>query len=166
MTVRDLIPWGRQNASTAPTVYREDETSPFLSLQRQVNRLFDDVFRDFGAPSLFSRAPNWPSIEVHDSEKDVRVAAELPGLEEKDIEVLLEGDVLTIRGEKHAEIKDNDRHFTERSYGRFERRIALGFEAEDDKVSASFKNGVLTVMVPKTGKAQTTVKRIAIGHKT
>lgn len=161
MNVRDLIPWGRDN-SPAPTAYRNDQASPFLALHREMNRLFDEAFRDFGAPSLFGRMPTWPSVEITDAEKEVRVSAELPGLDEKDVEVLVEGDVLTLRGEKKAEVDDKARQFSERYYGRFERRIPLGFEVEEDKVAAEFKNGVLTVTLPKPETVQTKAKRIAI----
>lgn len=161
MNVRDLIPWGRES-NPAPTVYRNDQASPFLALHREMNRLFDEAFRDFGTPSLFGRLPTWPSVEITDAEKEIRVSAELPGLEEKDVEVLIEGDVLTLRGEKKAEVEDKARQFSERYYGRFERRIPLGFEVEEDKVAAEFKNGVLTVTLSKPETAQTKAKRIAI----
>src|SRR3954447_8901671 len=156
MNVRDLIPWsGNKNA---PSVYRNDQASPFLTLHREMNRLFDEAFRTFDAPTLFRGLPSWPNIEVANAEKEIRISAELPGMEEKDVEVLLEGDVLTIRGEKKSETKDKERHFSERFYGRFERQIPLGYEVEPDKVNASFKNGVLTLMVPKSEKAAAKTK--------
>jgi HSP20 family protein len=166
MNVRDLIPWGRER-SQAPSLFREDERDPFLSLHREVNRLFDDVFRGFdaGLPSLgrlSAGAARWPSVEISDGDKEIRVTAEIPGLEEKDVEVLLDDGVLTLKGEKRSETEDKDRHFSERIYGRFERRIPLGYEIEEDKVDAHFKNGVLTVTLPKSAKAQVQAKRIAI----
>lgn len=171
MSVRDLIPWGRNNGNQLPSVFRDDDRDPFLSLHREVNRLFDDVFRSFDSrlPTLgrFSSfgGGGWPNVEVSDGEKDIRVTAEVPGLEEKDIEVLLEDGVLTLKGEKRSETEDKDRQFSERFYGRFERRIPLGCEVEDDKVSADFKNGVLTVVLPKSERAQVKAKRIAINGK-
>lgn len=171
MSVRDLIPWGRSNGNQLPSVFRDDDRDPFLSLHREVNRLFDDVFRGFDSrlPALgrFSSfgGGGWPNVEVSDDEKEIRVTAEVPGLEEKDIEVLLEDGVLTLKGEKRSETEDKDRQFSERFYGRFERRIPLGYEVEDDKVSADFKNGVLTVALPKTERAQAKAKRIAINGK-
>src|SRR3954452_21064818 len=168
MSVRDLIPWNRNNGNQVPTVSRDDDRDPFLSLQREVNRLFDDVFRGFDShlPALgrFSSfgGSGWPNVEISDGEKEIRVTAEIPGLEEKDIEVLLEDGVLTLKGEKRSETEDKDRQFSERFYGHFERRIPLDHEVEDDKVSANFKNGVLTVALPKTEKAQSNAKRIAI----
>ena len=165
MSVRDLIPWNR-GANQPRSLYRDGDTDPFLSLHRNVNRLFDEVFRDFDTPSLFGRTSprnsSWPSLEISETDKEIRLLAEVPGLEENDIEVLLEDGVLTLRGEKKSETEDKDRQFSERYYGRFERRLALGGEVDEDKVAATFKNGVLSVTLPKTEKAQANARRIAI----
>ena len=144
-----------------------EEVSPFLTLHREMNRLFDDVFRGFdaGMPSLFGHGASWPSLEVDASDKELRVSAELPGLDEKDVEVLIDKDVLTIRGEKRSETEDRERRFSERTYGRFERSIALPFAVEEDKAEASFKNGVLTITLPKSADAVEQGKRIAINAK-
>jgi HSP20 family protein len=167
MSVRDLIPWGRSNGNRVPSLLPNDERDPFLSLHREVNRLFDDVFRGFGSglPSFGNGSAfsaGGPSIEISDTDKEIKVTAEVPGLEEKDIEVLLNDGVLTLKGEKRSETEDKDRQFSERYYGRFQRRIPLGVEVQDDQVDARFKNGVLTVTLPKSKKAQSQVKRIAI----
>ena len=165
MNMRDLIPWGRTQ-QTAPTRYR-DEGNPFATLHREMNRLFDDMVSRFepSMPSIFGRMSGWPTIEAIETDKDVRVTAELPGMDEDDIEVLVDEDVLTIRGEKKAETEDRERRFSERYYGRFERVIPLPFAVEDGKAEASFKNGVLTVTLPKSAKAQERVKRIPINGK-
>jgi len=172
MAVRDLIPWGRNRSSVPSTMQQSDDVSPFLTLHREMNRLFDDVFNRFetGVPSVFGRMPgwsggSWPSLEVNASDNEIRISAELPGMEDKDVEVLVDGDVLTIRGEKKSETKDEGRRLSERYYGRFERSLALPFEVEEDKADASFKNGVLTLTLPKSPKAQDKAKRIAINGK-
>ncbi len=167
MSVRDLIPWGRSNGNQVPSVLRDGDRDPFLSLHREVNRLFDDVFRGFGSnlPSLVGASTfsgGWPNVEISDGEKAIKVTAEVPGLEEKDIEVLLNDGVLSLKGEKRSETEDKDKQFSERYYGRFERRIPVGYEVKEDEIEARFKNGVLTVTLPKTEKAQSQVKRIAI----
>ena len=166
MNVRDLIPWGRSN-NQIPTVFRDDDRNPFLSLHREVNRLFDDVFRGFDgrlptSASLASINGVWPSVEISETDKEIKVTAEIPGLDEKDIEVLLNDGVLTLKGEKRSETEEKDKQFSEHFYGRFERRIPLGIEVEEDKIEARFKNGVLNIVLPKSAKAQSQVKRIAI----
>ena len=170
MNMKDLLPWSRPE-SKAPALYRDAD--PFMALHREVNRLFDDVFRgvdQFGVgrfPSLAAGRANWgwPHVEVSETDKEIRVTAELPGLDEKDVEVALDDDVLTLCGEKRSESDDKDRQFSERFYGQFERRIALGTEVAEDKVDARFKNGVLTITLPKTERAQSRTKRIAINGK-
>ncbi|MER9057612.1 Hsp20/alpha crystallin family protein [Mesorhizobium sp. M0195] len=166
MAIRDLIPWGREN-NQAPSLFRSGDRDPFLTLHREMNRLFDEAFRGFDTrlPSLggFSAAgASWPSVEISDSEKEIRVTAEIPGMDEKDVELLLDDGVLTLRGEKREETEDKDRQFSERFYGRFERRIPLGYEVDEDKINAAFRNGVLSVTLPKTERAQAKAKRIAI----
>jgi HSP20 family protein len=167
MNMRDLIPWGRNQQT--PSRYRE-EGDPFMTLHREMNRLFDDVFRGFDmAPfsslSGMSRMASWPTVEVAETDHEVRVSAELPGMDQNDVEVLMNDGVLTIRGEKKSEVEDKERAFSERSYGRFERRLPLAWEVEEDKVNASFRNGVLTVTLPKSPKSTAQVKRIAINSE-
>jgi HSP20 family protein len=140
-----------------------------MTLHREMNRLFDDVFRgfdmaQFGALGGMGRMAGWLHVEVVDNDKDVRISAELPGLEDKDVDVLMGDGVLTIRGEKRSEVEDKERAFSERTYGRFERRIPLVWEVEENKIDASFKNGVLTVTLPKAAESRPEVKRIAINR--
>jgi HSP20 family protein len=165
MSVKDLVPCNRGREVTV----RREEVNPFLALHREMNRLFDDVFRGFdlapfGFDRGFDRMIGWPNIEVSDTDKEVKVTAELPGLEEKDVELELANGILAIKGEKRTEMEDKDRLFSERYYGRFERRIPVE-DIDEDKVSASFRNGVLTVSLPKTARAQRHVKRIAINGR-
>jgi HSP20 family protein len=174
MAIRDLIPWSRQENRLPATVSAERDRNdhPLLSLHREVNRLFDDVFRGFGVPSLggfgvpplgsFDRSLSWPSVELGETDKEVRITAELPGLDEKDVDITVEEGVLTLRGEKKSEVEDKERGYTERSYGRFERRIGLPRGIEQEKASATFKNGVLTVTMPKSEAANENIRRIPI----
>jgi len=130
-----------------------------------MNRLFDEFSRGFDLPTLSSAGNfNWPSVEVSETDKLIKVDAELPGMEEKDVEVLLNDDVLTIRGEKRSESEDQERQWSERYYGSFERRIPLDAEVDADKITATFKNGVLKIEIPKSEQAQEKAKRIQITH--
>jgi HSP20 family protein len=161
MNVHDLVPWTRANDRDGNLLVAQRAAgSPLLTLHREMNRLFDDVFRDFDTPSLWGGRA-WPQLEVQDAGSEYRVTAELPGLEEKDVEVVFEDGVLILRGEKRAETEDRSRAFSERVYGRFERRLALG-DIEEDRIQARFRNGVLTVTAPKSEQSQSRVKRIPI----
>src|SRR5919109_1325511 len=101
MNVRDLIPWGRSETRVAA---RPEAMDPFFALHREVNRLFDEVWRGFGAPLPgFERSTGWPTVDLAETDKEIRVTAELPGLTEKDVEIVLNDDVLTLKGERKAE---------------------------------------------------------------
>ncbi|MHB2210961.1 Hsp20/alpha crystallin family protein [Methylobacterium sp. CM6257] len=163
MSVRDLIPWTRSTGTPSPTALSGEPVSPFLTLHREMNRLFDDVFSGFGGmPSPAGRTFGWPNVEVVEADGALRVSAELPGLDEKDVELLIEDGVLTLKGEKRAETTDKARGYSERSYGRFERSIALPIPVEEDKAEATFRNGVLTVTLPRAAEAPDRRRRIAI----
>jgi HSP20 family protein len=129
-------------------------SDPFLSLHRQMNRLFDDVLRGTGLPAATGnqgqgRVGNFvnASMNVSETENEIRITAELPGVTEQDIDVSLDDDVLTIRGEKKFERTDDkeNSHFVERSYGTFQRSLRLPFPVDPERVQGSFENGVLTV---------------------
>jgi HSP20 family protein len=164
--MRDLIPWGRSRAPARQGEPHHDAAlSPFFTLRREMDRLFDDAFRGFGLASFASsNGLGWPQVEVVDRDKEVRITAELPGLEEKDVDLRVENNVLVLRGEKRTEFDDAERQYSERSYGRFERHVALPAEVDDERASATFRNGVLTVMLPKTERARQQTKRIPITH--
>lgn len=160
MAIRDLIPWNRnQQLATTGQAY-----DPFWTLHREMNRLFDDVFRGFGTfgrlGSLMEGQFGWPRIELDETDKEVTVSAELPGLSDKDVQVEIANGVLSIRGEKKSET-DNGGRYSERYYGSFERRVPLE-GVQEDKAEANFRNGVLTVSLPKTEQARQNVKRITI----
>ena len=165
MGIKDLIPWS--NGGREVAVHRGADVNPFFTLHREMNRMFDDVFRGFdlapfGAPRALN-GPGWPRIDIDETDKEVRITAELPGLDEKDVSLEIANGVLSISGEKKSESEDKDRRFSERYYGRFERRIPLD-DVEDDKASATFRNGVLSVTVPKSAAAKSNVRRIAINR--
>ena len=160
MSIRDILPWSRAGAPAGRA-----ETDPFTSLQREMNRLFDSAWRDFRAPEAFRAFGGaWPTLGVAEQDKAYVVTAEIPGLEEKDVEVTLDDNALVIRGEKKAETKDEKTHVSEHFYGRFERRVPVGPEVDREGVSAAFRNGVLTVTLPKSDKAAPASKRIPVNQ--
>ncbi|WP_424140303.1 Hsp20/alpha crystallin family protein [Roseomonas chloroacetimidivorans] len=159
MDMKGLMPWSRDRNVPASR-YSGDE-NPLLALHREMNRTFDDFLRGFGLPvAQGGWTGAWPHVEVSETDKDVRVVAELPGLEERDVELTLNGDVLTLKGEKKSE--NESPTYTERWHGKFQRSIQLGADVDPDKIEASFKNGVLTVTLPKRPESQNKAKRIAI----
>jgi HSP20 family protein len=151
MNMLSLVPrWGRGR-----DVARND-ADPFLSLHRDINRVFDDAFRSFGLPSAFGGTGSWPSLDMRETEKGLEVSAEIPGVDEKDIEVTLANGQLTIRGEKKYERdqKEAGYHVMERSYGSFARTVPLPFDVDERAVTAVFDNGVLKVSLPKSPQAE------------
>jgi HSP20 family protein len=162
--MRNLIPWGRDRRSLLPVAQSGDDSSPFFTLQRQVNRLFDDIWRDFDTPLVGHNgwSTRWPEVDVSESDKEIKVIADIPGLSEKDIEVTLRDGVLALKGDKKLEHKNSA--YREIWEGHFERTIDVG-DVDPDKVRAEFKNGQLTIAMEKRPEAQRRVKRIPInGH--
>ena len=126
---------------------------PFSLLQREVNRAFDEVFRGFpaigrGATGLGGFAP---SLDVRETEQGLEVSAELPGMSEQDIDLRLEGDLLTLAGEKKDERtqEQGGLHLTERSFGRFQRAFRLPYSPDPSQVQARFDKGVLNITLPR-----------------
>ena len=165
MAIKDLIPWNNRGRELG--IHRGSDIHPFFALHREMNRMLDDVFRGFDLAAFgatrASDGPGWPQIDIDETEKEVRITAELPGLDEKDVCLEIANGVLSISGEKKSESEDKARRFSERYYGRFERRIPLE-GVDEDKASAAFKNGVLTITAPKPGEAKSDVRRIAINR--
>ena len=152
--LHSLVPW-----RVAPRVGRVD--------LYELDRMFDGFWRGFGLPAA-SQAPRVlaPRMDVTETETEYRVAAELPGLEEKDIQVTLENGVLTLAGERKEERDEEDekRGFVHRESfrGRFERSLALPENADEKGVTATYKNGVLTLAIPKLPVAKPEVRTIEI----
>jgi HSP20 family protein len=149
---------------------------PFEGLRQEIDRLFDDFgwaswqpFRRslFAGEPLFRRAlarATMPAVDVIESEKAYEITAELPGMDEKNIEVKVTDGSLTIKGEKQEEKeeKEKDYYLQERHYGSFERSFELPESVDPDKIEASFKKGVLTVTLPKKAEAQKAAKKIEV----
>lgn len=160
-------------------VSTKSETSKAPSLLGgDIDRLFDEFTRGMTVSPFYRRALDWdpfrriekatgvitPDVDVTESDTEIRVTAELPGMEEKDIEVEMSGNRLTIRGEKHEEReeKEKDYHLSERRYGSFRRSMTVPDTVNAAKVAAEMKNGVLTVTLPKTAEAKAKTRKVTI----
>jgi HSP20 family protein len=162
MAVSQLLPWKRTHSLPIRRSADFNEArDPFFALYREMNRLFEEVWNDFGFAAEQERDAA-PSVDLVETDDAFRLTAELPGVDEKDIEILLEDDALILRGEKKSEYQDRARRLSERYYGRFERRIPLPAAIDEDKAGASFKNGVLTVVMPKLRPARQAARRIPL----
>jgi HSP20 family protein len=165
MGFRDLIPWSKNQALTP----MRENLDPFTTFHREMNRLFDDVFREFGSlgrtgGALMEGRFGRPNIELSETDKALVVSAELPGLTERDVQVEIANGVLTFRGEKRAERSESGKYFSERFYGSFERQIPLDGVVED-KAEATFRDGVLTITIPKSDEARSDIKHIQINRQ-
>lgn len=162
---RELMPWGRGEPRQLG-LGREREDFPFFSLRRELDRLFDDVFRGWSAPATSAgTSTNWPHLEVMETDSELKVCAELPGMTDKDIDLNIDEGMLTIRGERRQETDDKTRGYSERYYGRFERRLALPRGIDEEKADARFENGLLTIKLPK-GPGAERARRIPINAET
>jgi HSP20 family protein len=156
MNLRSLIPFGRDRG-----LARRD-TDPFTAIQREIDRLFEDFARDaYDWPNYPTRELT-PRTDVVEYDKVIEITAELPGLEEKDVEVNFADGVLTISGEREAEKEEKDKNYRlfERSYGSFSRSLELPDGVDADAITASISHGVLKVTVPKPAPAE--AKKVTI----
>jgi HSP20 family protein len=158
MNFRSIVPF-RGNQSVA-----RPGLDVFGSLQREVDRLFDEFARGFGTLPGPSNGNFMPSMDINETDKEFVITAELPGLERKDVEISLEDNVLTIRGEKKTETSPNDKnksaHVSERSYGVFYRVFEFPVSVDPKSVQATMSNGVLKITIPKPAPTQS--KKIEI----
>lgn len=163
MNIKDLALGPRRRRGRHLPVRREELAHPFLALQREVNRLFEDFF----AMNPHERAEwmtEYPQVDVRESDREVKLSAELPGMTDNDIEVLVSGDSLTIKGEKKEEKEDKKENYyrMERHYGSFRRVVQLPAEVKTEDAQATFKNGVLDIIIPKSEAAKKEKKKVEI----
>jgi HSP20 family protein len=152
MDFRDIVQWGR-------------EKDPFTML-KEMNKVFGEFSQGLPLEPFGRKAEAGfqPKVNISESDKEITVSAELPGMDDKDINVSLRKNELTIKGEKKEEKEEEKEHYyhMERTYGSFQRTIPLPYEVEDDKVEANFKNGVLTITLPKASHAIKETKKIEV----
>jgi len=165
MSITDLVPWRRRRGDIRVQREYDDIIGSFY---REMNNLVDRFFRGFniepfGAGEL-AAGDFMPRVDVKEDDKAITVTAELPGMDERNIDVTLSGDALTIKGEKHEEIEDKGKDYyrSECRYGSFHRVILLSAEVDENKAEADFKKGVLKIRLPKTAEAQRSRKKIEI----
>lgn len=155
--MRSLIPF-----SWNTDVARRDDGDPFVAMQKEINRMFNEFGR--GWPARFADGDVLPRIDVAETDTALEVTAELPGIDEKDVDVMLRDDVLTIRGEKKSEREEKkaDFHLVERSFGSFSRSIRLPFEADSEAVKANFAKGLLKVTIAKPAQVKEKTVKIPV----
>jgi HSP20 family protein len=144
------------------------EWYPFGAIRREIDRMFDDLWRFpySQSPNIASSLPSLtaPAVDVVEKPTEFQIVAELPGLEEKNIEVKCADGVLTVKGEKRDEKEEQDKDYflSERRFGSFQRSFRLPQSVDADKIEAVFKNGLLTLTLPKKAEAQKNEKKIAV----
>ena len=145
----DLIPWRRRDVESSP-----DRSA--VDLWREMDTVFDRFFSDMRWPDRAMTSQFVPALDVSENDGEFVVKAELPGIDPKEVDINLTGNLLTIKGEKrHEEEKTEDGfHRVERSYGTFSRSFQLPCEVEEDKIEAHYKNGVLDLRLPKAESAK------------
>lgn len=166
MSIREHLPFGRSSGRSREG--GEVALMPFHFLQREMNRLFDGFFRSpFETPALVAEG-GWgdfsPRLEVVEDEKGYTVSAELPGMDQKEVQLSLTENQLVLKGEKRTEKKEERKgyFYSERSFGSFERMVPFDVEIDADKAEATFKNGVLTVVLPKSARSVERARTISI----
>ncbi len=164
MKMKNIVPFRKEREEGLA----RHEQDPFYALQDSMNRLFSDFMGGFNRFTVIPREMRdmgaLPRLDVSEDEKAVTVTAELPGMNEKEVELLLTEKTLTIKGEKKMEKEDEGKEYyrSERSYGTFCRSLTLPAPVDRDKVEALFKNGVLKVTLPKTGETLQATKKIEV----
>jgi len=186
MSWKNLIPWDwfkheespKSDNATIPVRRQEDidntqTVHPMARLHRDMDRLFDEAFSQFGISPLRSRLfePGlWesdfikPNCDVSSTDTEYLISVEAPGLGEDDLSIELRDDVLTIQGNKQETKEQKDEHFyrSERRYGTFQRVLSLPKDAQKESIDAKMKNGVLNIRIPRLAVEDSEVKRIAI----
>jgi HSP20 family protein len=163
--MKSLIPWSCTRNSLPVFRTRPAGLSPF---HRSFDRLFENFFHDYGLTSPWPESeqmlPFEPRLDVSETGKEYQIKVELPGMEEKDVELSLTDRVLTIKGEKKEEKEEKEKnyHFVERRFGSFSRSFEIPAVVDLEKVTASYQKGVLTVSLPKTPEAHHEPKKITI----
>lgn len=155
MAITDLISWRRERQ----TPVRREEENPFTAFRREMDRLFEDFW---GERAMAPFGEEWgafsPQVDVTETDGEIKVSAELPGLDDEDIDLSISNNVLTIKGEKKEEQEEKGDNYyrSERAYGAFRRDVSLPSDVNTDQVDAVYDKGVLTITMPKAEKTKAT----------
>ncbi len=164
-TIHDLIPWH----DPVPARQRGGYTT-LRQLQQEMDSLFDQLFPGNRSEETTGKQASSiliPQLDIAESEKHYHLSLDIPGIDEKDVDISVENGVLTVTGERTQQevVKDKTFHRVERSHGTFRRSVKLPEQVNVDKITASFTNGVLDIDIPKIAEKKDPVKKIAIGKK-
>ena len=180
MDIKKLAPWNwfkkEQEGNTLPIRRQETRTQytdPFSQIRQEIDRVFDAAFSGFGFPSIgFGREltpaaqTDWlkPTLDVGASDKEYTISVELPGVDEKDVQLELINDTLKIKGDKKQQKEEKEKNYyrMERSYGSFQRVLSLPEDADQDNIKAVYKNGIMNITIPRKAAPKTEVKQIEI----
>jgi len=178
MDLKKLVPWNwfakEEETGTAVPVHRTspvrhyEDRGPVDHLHREVDQLFDNFFRGFGTGGFFSNslAADFlkPTLDIGADEKEYSISIEVPGVDQKDVKLEIANNTLTVRGEKKQEHEEEEKNYyrMERSYGSFQRVLSIPEDADQEKIKAGFKNGVLHITTPRKSLPESEVKKIPI----
>jgi HSP20 family protein len=182
MDIKKLAPWNwfkkeqEQEGTMLPIRRQETQTryaDPFSQIRQEIDRVFESAFSGFGFPSTgFGREltpmaqRDWlkPTLDVGASDKEYTISVELPGVDEKEIQLELSNNTLKIKGEKKQEKEEKEKNYyrMERSYGSFQRVLSLPEDADQEKINATYKNGIMEIAIPRKASQKTETKKIEI----
>ena len=173
-----LKPWNwfkkeeEQNTFSPVQVMAHTTRAPLDRFHQEIDQLFNSFVRGVPDFPFFREVPgSWnsmmrPQVDIAERGKEYLITVEVPGVEEKDLELTISEETLTVRGEKRSEKEEDDQqyHRVERSYGAFQRMISLPEDADDQEVKAKFKNGVLRISVKKNTAKTSSARKIAVNE--
>jgi HSP20 family protein len=180
MDIKKLAPWNwfkkEQEGNILPIRRQDTQTKyadPFTQIRQEIDKVFDSAFKGLGFPSIGSgrelspiAQTDWlkPTLDIGASDKEYTVSVELPGVNEKEIQIELVNDTLKIKGEKKQQKEEKERNYyrMERSYGSFQRTLSLPEDADQDDIKAVYKNGVMNITIPRKAALKTEAKQIEI----
>jgi HSP20 family protein len=180
MDIKKLAPWNwfkkEQEGNTLPIRRQDTQTQyadPFTQIRQEIDKVFDSAFKGLGFPTIgFGRElspmaqTDWlkPTLDIGASEKEYTISVELPGVDEKEVQLELINDTLKVKGEKKQQKEEKEKNYyrMERAYGSFQRVLSLPEDADQEKINAVYKNGIMEITIPRKAAPKTEAKQIEI----